>query len=208
MASPALDGRELEGLGATESKSAASDGVAVDRATSEGADEAGLVEVLRRVDEAHRLPVGAGFRQQIVLRAFLLTWRFESQVEVTSQGFRSQTTGAPAFVPDTLPEELVELSQSAAMFDLSLVTSADGDALILKGPRKEYPGTGPMEATLWVDPVDWVVTRAEAVYSWGTLHVTQEFERRDGITLLARQRARITPYGLTLDVEYRDYQIP
>lgn len=170
--------------------------------------ETSLEQILQRIAEANRLPAGLEFRQEIVLRAYLLTWRFESRVEVTSDGFQSHTSGAPSFVPDTLPEELVGLSQSAALFDLSPVEWGDTGTLVLQGPRREYPGTGPKEATLWVDSREWVISRAEAVYEWGTLHVTQEYAPQDGMRLLARQRARITPYGFTLDVEYRDYQIP
>lgn len=168
----------------------------------------GLDEILEHVAKAHRLPVGVAFRQEIVLKAFLLTWRFQSQVQVMQDGYWSETTGAPGFVPDSLAQELVELGQSAALFELTVAQADDGESVVLKGPRRRYEGTGPKEATYWIDPRHWVITQAEATYSWGTLYLTQEYTEKDGVWLLSRQRARVTPYGFTLDVDYHDYQFP
>lgn len=164
--------------------------------------------ILQRLAEAQPLPVGLEFRQEIVFKAFLFTWRFESQVLVTANGFEAETLGAPAFVPENLAQELVELGQSVALFELSLLETDDGESLVLQGSRKGYQGAGPKEATFWIDPKDWVVTRAEATYSWGTLYVTQEYDQWEGAKLLSRQNARATPYGFTLDVRYQDYHFP
>lgn len=167
-----------------------------------------LDEILERVASASRLPEGLAFRQEIVFRAFLATWRFQTEVVAKADGFASQTTGAPSFVPDTLAKDLVELGQSASLFELSIVDQGVGGGVVVRGPRRGYDGVGPKEATFWIDTDHWVITRAEAAYSWGTLHVTQEYIERDGLSFLSRQNARVTPYGFTLEVDYKDYQFP
>lgn len=170
---------------------------------------AGEVEdLLEQVAQGARFPVGTSFRQAVTLRALFATWRFESFVRQEPDGLRSETKGAPSFVPDTLPGDLVGLVQSLDLFELSVVEAEDPAVVVFRGPRIGYNGTGPKEATFWIDLERRIVQRAEAVYSWGTLSVSQEYLDRDGRWLLARQRARATPFGLTLDVNYLDYQIP
>lgn len=171
--------------------------------------EIDVAEILEHVSRATELPPGVGFRQEIVLRAFLSTWRFEAEVRVEPDGrVWSKTTGAPSFLPDSFAAELVELARSPYLFDLRLIEVQDDGLYVLKGPRLKDQGSGAREATFWIDPQRWVIAKAEAAYSWGTLHVIQEYTRDFGYQLLARQRARATPYGFTLDIVYRDYQIP
>lgn len=167
-----------------------------------------VVEIIDQVAKAAELPVGLGFRQEIVLKALFSTWKFHATVVLEPDGFSSVFSGAPGFVPDTLAQDLIELGRSPSLFELKLVKAGDGGPIVLKGPRRSYHGTGPREATFWVDPRRWVIDRAEAAYSWGTLSVTQEYTERDGVRLLSRQRARVSPYGFTLDVAYLDYQFP
>ena len=170
--------------------------------------QSAIEELLQRVAVGLELPVGASFRQEITLRALFATWRFASTVRKEPEGFLTETAGAPSFVPDSLPRDLINLMQSLYLFDLRVVDASDADLVVLQGPRINYSGTGPKEATFWVDVRRLVVERAEAAYSWGTLHVTQEYLDLGDRFLLLRQRARATPYGFTLDVDYVDYQIP
>ena len=166
-------------------------------------------EVVRLVAQSHSLPEGVRFRQEVTFRALLGTWRFHSEVEATKDGLKFTMYGAPSFVPETLPRDLLDLSRSPSLFELSVsgVAAADG-TLVLSGPRIAYAGIGPREATFWVDPGTWTIRRAEAQYSWGTLYVDQEFDRMGDHYLLTRQRARVSPYGFTLDVRYVEYRLP
>lgn len=167
-------------------------------------------EVVLRLLHSHELPEGLSFRQEVTVRALLVTWRFHSEVETTSEGLKSRIVGAPSFVPETLPLDLVNLSRSPELFDLKVAAepSSDGSSLVLQGPRIGYAGVGPREATFWVDPETWTIRRAEAEYSWGTLFLDQTFDRFGEFYLLSEQRARVTPYGFTLDVRYREYRLP
>lgn len=167
-------------------------------------------EVVRLLHDSHALPEGVAFRQEVTLRALLVTWRFHSELETTSDGLKFQLFGAPSFVPDTLPLELINLSHSPALFDLRIAGggSSDDGTLVLQGPRIDYAGQGPREATFWVDPQTWTIRRAEAEYSWGTLFLDQVFDRHGELYLLRQQKARVTPFGFTLDVQYREYRLP
>lgn len=167
-------------------------------------------EVVLRLLESHALPEGISFRQEVTFRALLTTWRFHSELEATSEGLRFQIHGAPSFVPETLPLDLINLTRSPALFDLEI--ASDGPAaegfLVLRGPRIGNAGGGPREAVFWVDPATWTIRRAQAEYSWGTLFLDQEFDRMGDRYLLRRQRARVAPYGFTLDVQYQEYRFP
>ena len=123
-------------------------------------------------------------------------------------GVRSKTTGAPSFLPDSFAAELVELGRSPYLFDLKVIQVDDDGVYVLQGPRREYKGRGAREATFWIDSQQWIIQRAEAAYSWGKLHVSQEYVDQSGYRLLARQKARATPMGFTLDIVYVDYQFP
>lgn len=170
---------------------------------------AGVEEVVRLVAASHGLPEGVRFRQEVTFRALLGTWRFHSEVEAAEGGLRFTIHGAPSFVPQSLPRDLIDLSRSPALFDLSVAGGALSDGtLVLSGPRIAYAGTGPREATFWIDPGTWTIRRAEAEYSWGTLYVDQEFDRMGDHYLLTRQQARVSPFGFTLDVRYVEYRLP
>lgn len=175
---------------------------------SEPLPEGALEELLQRVAAGTELPVGTSFRQQVTLRALFTTWRFESLVTREPDGYRTETRGAPSFVPDSLPSDLVNLMQSIYLFDLRPLDAAEPGLVVLAGRRIDYRGAGPSEATFWIDAERGVVERAQAVYSWGTLHVSQEYLERGGRLLLSRQMARAAPYGFTLEVDYLDYAIP
>jgi hypothetical protein len=171
--------------------------------------ELDVAEILEQVTRATELPPGIGFRQEIVLRAFFSTWRFEAEVRLEPDGrVSSKTKGAPSFLPDSFAVELVELGRSPYLFDLRLIEVQDDGLYVLQGPRLKDQGSGAREATFWIDPQRWVIEKAEAAYPWGKLHVSQEYTRDLGYQLLARQKARATPFGFTLDIIYRDYQIP
>ena len=169
---------------------------------------AGIEEVVRLVAQSHGLPEGIRFRQEVTFRALLATWRFHSEVEATKDGLKFTIHGAPSFVPDTLPRDLIDLSRSSSLFELSIAGGASDGTLVLSGSRIAYSGTGPREAIFWVDPASWTIRRAEAHYPWGTLYVDQEFDWMGDHYLLRRQRARVSPYGFTLDVHYVEYRLP
>lgn len=173
-----------------------------------GADVVG--SALEQLKTATFMPLGLRFNQRVTLKAFLGVWSFESDLEWQGDLFAVTTTGAPRFVPDTLPEDLVELAQAPSLFDLDRVDSLDAESgiLVLSGPRKGYNGSGAKEATFWIDTARWLVTRAQADYKWGTLSVEQTYRTHDGYYFLKEQNARISPFGFTLEVEYGDYEIP
>ncbi|MBO2520978.1 MAG: hypothetical protein CW345_04105 [Firmicutes bacterium] len=167
-----------------------------------------LQELVRWVEASAELPVGTRFRQEVTLRALFTTWQFESSVWQDRDGLKSETRGAPGFVPPSLPADLVGLMKNLDLFDLRVVELAEPGILVLRGPRIDYRGSGAKEATFWIDTCRGRIERAEAVFSWGTLLVRQEYLDLEGRLLLARQSARALPYGFTLEVAYRDYQIP
>ena len=102
-----------------------------------------VAEILAKLDIAAELPVGLGFRQEIVLKALFSTWTFHTRVSLGQDGFSSETTGAPRFVPDSLAKELIELGRSPSLFELDVIEAGEDGPVVLKGPRRKYQGTGP-----------------------------------------------------------------
>ena len=134
------------------------------------------------------LPVGLKFRQDVTLKAFLFTWRFHSELSQGETGLSAVTTGAPSIVPKSIAVDLFDVVRTPLIFDLEVVGEEEG-LIHLHGERINYPGNGPLEGSFWVDPDSGTIVRAEAVYDWGRLYLDQEYEERDGLTLLVEQRA-------------------
>ena len=168
-----------------------------------------VAEIVRLVSAGTQLPEGLAFTQRVSARAFLLRWEFVSRLRFEEGRLHVATEGAPAFMPETLPKDLVELGRTLSLFDLQLVREDDGTGLaLLSGPLRDYGGQGAREGSFWVDLERGVVQKAEAVYSWGTLSVEQEYGLIEGHLLLLRQSARMYPFGATLEVRYVDYSLP
>lgn len=166
-------------------------------------------EVLLRLKDRPELPVGTRFRQDHTFRALIFSWRFSTRLEKTVDGYEATTENAPSFMPDSLPIDLISLVQTPSLFDLDIdEIDPDGKTVVLRGPREGYRGSGAKDAAYWVDTVNWVVEKAEAEYSWGSLHVTQDYREEGGYLVLNSQSARVRPLGFTLEVGYRDYRLP
>ncbi len=180
------------------------------RAVPNSASEAARVEAaVQSVLNSTSLPEGLRFTQHVTLRAFLLRWSFESELEYHTDGLSASTHGAPRFVPKTLPSELALLGRTLSLFDLNVVSfNQETDELHLQGPRPDFTGKGAKEGEFWIDVGQGVVRKAEAVYPWGILTVEQEYQSIGGHVLLKRQAARISPHGATLEVVYSDYVLP
>lgn len=168
-----------------------------------------VAAVLDRVAASVRLPEGIRFSQSVSLRALLFRWQFDSDLHFTGDTFDVTTRGAPAFVPATLPQELVEISRSISIFDLKLIGGGPSESsMVMTGPVPGYSGQGAREGTFWIDVERGVIDKAEAVYSWGRLLVEQEYRAHGDHLVLARQSAQARPHGFTLEIVYRDYQLP
>lgn len=167
-----------------------------------------VAEIVRKVESASQFPAQVRMHQSVVARLLLITWRFTSVLEYVEGQLKATTTGAPAFVPEDFPVDLVSLSRALPLFDLKLISEADDNGfVVIGGPRPDYDGRGAEEATFRIDPSDWLVKRASAKYDWGTLTLEQEFDSFNGYMLLRRQKATVLPYGLVVDVEYSDYSL-
>lgn len=166
-----------------------------------------VADLLDRLSERAHLPVGLKFRQDVTLKAFLFTWRFHSELSQGETGLSAVTTGAPSIVPKSIAVDLFDVVRTPLIFDLEVVGEEEG-LIHLHGERINYPGNGPLEGSFWVDPDSGTIVRAEAVYDWGRLYLDQEYEERDGLTLLVEQRAKVTPFGASLVVAYSDYTFP
>lgn len=172
-------------------------------------EEARVDDAIQRVISGTSIPEGLHFTQKVTLRAYLLRWTFESELSYTSGELVAETRGAPWFVPETLPAELVRLGRTLSLFELNPVGyDQEADELHLRGPRPDYDGSGAKEGSFWIDVSRGVVRKAEAVYSWGILAVEQEYESLGEHLLLKRQSARISPHGATLEVLYDNYIFP
>ena len=171
------------------------------------AAEPGDVEdIVHRVEAVSRIPANVRMEQSVVARVLLFSWRFTSVLEYVDGELTATTQGAPSFVPETFPVDLVRLGQALSLFDLRVVEGPDENGfIVLSGPRSGYDGTGAQEATFMIDPSDWLVKRASAKYPWGTLSLEQEFDSFDGRMLLRRQKGSVRPLGLTVEVEYSNH---
>lgn len=164
-----------------------------------------LAEWVARLEDRANLPLGLRFRQDVTARILLFTWRFHSDIVQTEKGLEAVTVGAPSIVPDTLATDLIEVVRSPASFALQYKARENG-LIVLHGERLDYRGLGAKDVTIWLDPDQFVIEKAEATYQWGKLYLEQEYAQFKGHTLLASQKARVTPYGATLEVAYRDYR--
>ncbi|HEY8417496.1 MAG TPA: hypothetical protein VIK93_05625 [Limnochordales bacterium] len=154
------------------------------------------------------LPADMGFRQDVQLQLFFITWRFYSDVVRRNGEFQVTTYGKPGFLSDDVPTTLLQLHTGIDEFDLELVgeeTNSNGDPLYVLEGRRRVPGPGAQAGKLWVNGRTWLAEKAWLEYDWGTLDVEQEFQEVDGYTVLRAQRARSSLVGTRLVVEYRDY---
>lgn len=171
------------------------------------AQDISVPDILERVTAQTILPDGIQFTQSVDLRALFFRWKFESEMVMQDGVLQVTTRGAPGFVPESLPGELVELARTLSLFDVEIVREDSGEGVVVvTGPRPEYDGRGAREATFWIDIENGVVFKAEAVYSWGSLHVNQEYMEQRDYLLLRRQTAEAL--GFKLEVLYHDYALP
>lgn len=175
---------------------------------AEGAREEAAVDpvarLVERVAAAGKLPEGLSFTQRVTVRLLLLRWEFASRLKVQDSTLHVTTDGAPGFIPESLPRDLVELSGALHLFDLHLVGEDEG-LVLLEGLARNYSGQGARAGKFWVDTARGHVVKADVEYEWGTLHLIQEYGPFREHSLLKRQSARLTPYPATLDVRYDDY---
>src|SRR5690625_782404 len=149
--------------------------------------------------------------QRVELRAALvLRWTFTNQV--TRNGNRIEMEvgrGAPSFMPDEMASDLIDIHDSLANFDLSLVETEEMDdgsvRYVIDGTRKPSLSSGAEGGRLWIQADPWVITRAELRYSWVRLEVDQWYRQENGRWVLDRQEALARPLGARLVVEYDDY---
>lgn len=152
------------------------------------------------------------FRQEFTLRALFFTWRFA--VDVTQEGGAYEVRvgpGAPSFMPDTLPADLVRVAEAIDTFVFSFVgeeRTPDGKLYyILDGVPQKSQG-GAQSGRLWIDADAWYIAKAHLAYTWGRLEVEQEYRLEAGRRVLHRQSAVARPLGARLEVEYVDYWFP
>lgn len=173
---------------------------------AQGGGTSDLSKILGNVEAHSQVPEHIRMHQSVTVRALIFTWKFNSILEYVGDELTSTTEGAPSFVPESFPVDLVSLGQTLPLFDLKLISERnDQGYIVLGGPRPDFDGQGAEEATFMIDPRDWLVKRASAKYAWGTLTVDQEFGSFQGLMLLRRQRATVKPHGLVVDVEYSNY---
>lgn len=169
-------------------------------------------EILANISNAH---VGqsegrATFRQSFVVRALFLTWRFSVDIAQEGDSYTASIgDGAPAFMPATLPVELLKIERAIDTFQLTLVgeeTDSSGRKLyVLEGKLRSASSGGAQSGRLWVDASEWYIARAHLAYTWGRLEVEQEYRIEEGRRVLHRQGAVARPLGARVDVEYVDY---
>lgn len=150
------------------------------------------------------------FQQRIEMRAFLFSWRFSADVEKEGEQVTVVVSkGAPSFVPDDMPAELIDIQSSFHLFDLAMVGEeplADGHVLyIVEGQRKEASSYGVQSGKLWIDSRDWYIAQAHMAYTWGRLEVQQEYRIEQGRRVLHRQTAVARPLGARVEVDYVEY---
>lgn len=168
-----------------------------------------LAEVLARIHwDTKAYPTPMGFEQQIVVRSLIKTWQFTSDVERRGGALSVEMHGAPSFIPPEVTTALIEPDVILNDFDLTLVGERmEGSAryYIIEGRRRPGIEAGAASGRIWVDPRSWLIDRIEARYWWGYLDVRQTYRKEQGLTVLDRQRATISPFGLRLDIAYTRY---
>lgn len=150
------------------------------------------------------------FRQDVQLRVLLLSWRFQNDIEALDGSYTVKIgKGAPGFMPDGFPAELLDVQQSIHLFDLQVVgTETDGQGrtfYIIEGVRKEPSEQGAQSGKLWIDGSEWYIAKAHLAYTWGKLEVEQAYRMEQGRRVLDTQSARLSILGARVEVKYLDY---
>lgn len=167
-----------------------------------------LADIVARVEAQAKLPPYLRMNQEVSVRALIFSWRFTSVLERHGDEMTATTQGAPSFMPETFPIDLVSLTETLDVFNLRVLSESSKEGyLVIGGARPDYDGMGAEEATFSIDPDDWLIKRATAKYAWGTLTLEQEFVPVEGYQLLSRQKATVRPHGFTVDVNYTGHTL-
>lgn len=150
------------------------------------------------------------FKQEVQLRALLLTWRFSATVEAKDGSYSvSVGSGAPSFLSPNVLADLVDVHSSIDLFDLELIdveTDHGGRTFyVVEGVRKEPASQGVQSGTLWIDGSEWYIARAHLTYTWGKLEVEQTYRMEQGRLVLDTQKGVTSLLGGRVEVKYLDY---
>lgn len=167
-----------------------------------------LATLLRKMELNWQQPLPMGFSQEVETKGWLGKWHFTGSVIRDEQGTHVTVSGAPPFVSPDLLADLADFKKAMAGFDLKYSGKVNLDkteCYLLSGVRRKGFYSGALEGSIWVDANTFLIRRLKARYSWGSVDVEQTYTQKDGFTVLIRQEASISPYGMHMTVVYSDY---
>ncbi|HHW09228.1 MAG TPA: hypothetical protein GXX29_04580 [Firmicutes bacterium] len=167
-----------------------------------------LADILAGMREILKTPETMGFRQEVEARSWLGRWHFTSEVRKEPGRVEVEMEGAPSFVNKDFMADLADFEKALARFDLKYTGERilDGrSCFVIEGQRRSGLYSGATAGLIWIDKETLTITRIEARYNWGRVVVEQKYMNSGPYKVLNRQEAVISPLGVRLEVEYRNY---
>lgn len=174
------------------------------------AEEINTERVLSLMRKAMRQPERVAFSQDVEATGIIGRWRFSANVQRSGNEVSVQASKAPSFIPPDLLADLADFEKALSGFILEYKGKERVDGrmcYVLHGVRRPQLYSGATEGRIWIDEQENLIRQTEARYSWGTVRVNHTYTRLEGYTVLAQQKASISPLVTHMTITYRDYRL-